>query len=712
MGTLEHVYTCPAHPHLRIQRRAICPSCGISLEPVHRGLAGIEPIQADEFADLTHRLATAAALTLPVVFLALADALPGKPVDRAVGREIGMAVQLAFTSAIVLWAGLPLSHRALWSLVRLRLNSYTLTVLGTGLAYAYSAVAVLRPEWIPNSFRAEDGTLPLYFHAAAVVTALVLLGQVAELRARSRTHKWIGDLLAAQPKVAHRVTEEDDEIEVPAYRVWRGHRLRVGVGMQIPTDGIVIDGNCKIDQSLITGDRRPVAKKSGDHVFGATTVCEGVAVVRATDTGEDTVLAQIVRAAGNAQRSKAPVQAGADKVSRSFVPAVIVTAALTFLAWSAIGPEPRMAIALMNAVAVLIVACPCALALAAPTAISVATGVGAKHGILFRNAEAMETMANIDTLVIGKTGILTEGSPELTTIETTGSPSSSEILALAAAVEQPGDHPIATAIVHACRQRGMDIGEVATRRSLPGRGVTGTVGAHRIVVGNRRLLNEMQIDTASLSSWADALRKRAQTAVFVAVDGKVAGLIGLADPIKHSTREALARLKRARVDVVMVTGDDRATGDALAAELGIKNYQAEASSETRSETVSRLQAEGRVVAVAGTLEANAPAMTRAHLSIGTYRPDKFDAAATDVTLVGGDLGAIARARKLSSSGMRKTRQNLFFAFFYNALALPIAAGLLYPLTGSMLSPMLAGATMTFSSVLVINNALRLNKLKI
>ena len=586
---------------------------------------------------------------------------------------------------------------------------FTLIALGTGVAYLDSVLAVLAPALFPPSFRDHHGEVGVYFEAAAAIVTLVLLGQVLELRARSRTSGALKALLRLAPRKARRLREDGVEEEVPLERVEVGNRLRVRPGEKVPVDGVVVEGTSAVDESMVTGESLPVEKKPGDRVMGATINGTGSFIMRAEKVGADTVLARIVRLVSEAQRSRAPIQRLADVVASYFVPAVVVAAILTFAAWAVFGPPPRMAYALVNAVAVLIIACPCALGLATPMSVMVATGRGATAGVLFRNAEALETMERVDTLVVDKTGTLTEGKPRLEAVVTTDGMHEAELLRLAASLEQGSEHPLASAIVAGAVDRGVRPVAAAEFASRTGRGVAGVVDGHRVVVGNRALLDERGIPPGPLAVRAEALRAEGQGIMFVAVDGRVAGLLGVSDPIKPSTPEALRLLRDDGVRIVMVTGDGRATAEAVARELGLEDVHAEVLPEQKVEIVARLQAEGRVVAVAGDGINDAPALAKAHVGIAMGTGTDVAMESADVTLVKGDLRGIARARRLSRATMRNIRQNLFFAFVYNVLGIPVAAGVLYPSTGLLLNPMIAAAAMSFSSVSVIGNALRLRR---
>ncbi|MFB3154301.1 MAG: copper-translocating P-type ATPase, partial [Candidatus Acidiferrales bacterium] len=596
------------------------------------------------------------------------------------------------------------------SVVNRSLNMFTLIALGTGTAYFYSVVAALAPGLFPDSFRTESGEVAVYFEAAAVIVTLVLLGQVLELRARSQTSSAIKALLGLAPKTARIVRDDGTEIDIPLEHVEPGDRLWVRPGEKIPVDGVVLDGNSSVDESMVTGESIPVEKTEGDRVTGGTVNGTGSFVMRAERVGSETLLAHIVRLVSEAQRSRAPIQRLADVVASYFVPAVVLVAVITFIVWALVGPEPRLAYALVSAVAVLIIACPCALGLATPMSIMVGTGRGATAGVLIKNAEALEVLEKVDTLVVDKTGTLTEGKPKLTTVVALQGRSEQELLRLAASLERASEHPLASAIVAGAREKDLELADVKDFRSLTGKGVTGTVDGHAVALGNLKLLEELVIDPGALAGQAEGLRRDGQTVLFVAVNGRPAGLLGVADPIKQSTPEAIRMLHRDGVRIVMLTGDSRTTAEAVARKLGLDHVEAEVLPEQKSEVVKRLQAQGRVVAMAGDGINDAPALAQAQVGIAMGTGTDVAMETAGVTLVKGDLRGIARARRLSRGTMRNIRQNLFFAFIYNSLGVPLAAGVLYPVFGLLLSPIIASAAMTFSSVSVISNALRLRKL--
>jgi len=697
------VYTCPMDPEIRRERPGPCPKCGMALEPRTVAAAAEDN---PELRDMTRRFCIALALTLPLMLTMLADSMPGGMSHRAMA-----GLQFLLATPVVLWCGWPFFVRGTLSVVYRHLNMFTLIAIGTGTAWLYSAVAWLAPSLFPASFRGSDGQPGVYFEAAAAITTLVLLGQVLELGARSRTSGAIRALLQLAPPVARRLAQGTEE-DVPLDQVVPGDRLRVRPGEKVPVDGVVEEGTSSVDESLMTGEPIPVELDPGSRVTGGTVNGGGSFVMRAERVGSDTLLARIVSLVAEAQRSRAPIQRLADRVSAWFVPAVLAAAGATFAVWAIWGPEPRMAHALVNAVAVLIIACPCALGLATPISIMVGTGRGAGVGVLIRDAAALEILESVTTLVVDKTGTLTEGRPRVVAVEVEpASPLREEdLLRLAAGVEQGSEHPLAEAIVSAARSRGLTPAAGTDFRSLTGLGVKGIVEGRPVVLGNAALFEAGDQDLASLPARAETLRAKGQTVVFVAVDGRPAGLIGIADPIKASTPEALQGLRRDGVRVVMVTGDSRATAEAVARTLGIDEVEAEVLPHRKVEIVRRLQAGGRRVAMAGDGINDAPALARADVGIAMGTGADIAMESAGVTLVKGDLRGILRARRLSRGTLRNIRQNLFFAFLYNSLGIPVAAGVLYPAFGLLLSPVLAAAAMTFSSVSVIANALRLRRL--
>jgi Cu+-exporting ATPase len=697
-------YTCPMHPEVVQDEPGDCPICGMALEPME---VSAEEEESPELVDMTRRLTVSAALTLPVFAIAMSEMVPGDPVGRLLSPEARVWVQLALGTPVVLWGGWPFFARGWASIRSLRLNMFTLIAVGTGAAWVYSVVAAIAPGIFPASFRGEDGSVAVYFEAAAVIVTLVLVGQVLELRARSRTGAAIRELLGMAPKTARRVNDDGSEEDVPLDDVQRGDRLRVRPGEKVPVDGVVLEGRSSVDESMITGEPVPVAKEAGDEVTGATVNGTGGLLIRAERVGAETVLAQIVRMVAEAQRSRAPIQRLVDVVAAWFVPIVIGVSLVTFAVWAVVGPEPRLAHALINAVAVLIIACPCALGLATPMSIMVATGRGAKAGVLFRNAEAIEVLRDVDTLVVDKTGTLTEGRPRLVAVVAAEGFGEDEILRLAAALERGSEHPLAQAIVAGAEERGVDLPEAADFDSRTGRGVIGQVEGRSVAIGNRTLMDEEGAASDPLADRADEMRAEAQTVMFVAVEGRLAGLVGVADPVKESTPAAIEGLHAAGLRIVMLTGDSRATAEAVARRLGLDEVVADVLPDEKAETVRRLQQEGRVVAMAGDGVNDAPALAQAQVGIAMGTGTDVAMESAGVTLVRGDLRAILRARQLSQATMRNIRQNLVFAFGYNTLGVPIAAGVLYPALGLLLSPMIAAAAMSLSSVSVIGNALRL-----
>jgi len=701
-GGFARKYTCPMHPEIVRDGPGDCPICGMALEPLE--ITAEEP-DDPELRDMERRFRVSLVLTLPLFALAMGDMLPGAPLAHALGPALPW-LQLVLAAPVVLWGGLPFFRRGLASL-RTRLNMFTLIALGTGAAFAYSALATLAPGIFPDSFRGHGGQVAVYFEAAAVIVTLVLLGQVLELRARSRTGAAIRALLGLAPRTARRLASDGHEEEIAIDEVRAGDRLRVRPGEKVPVDGVVLEGRSAVDESMVSGEPLPVEKGPGEPVIGATLNGSGSFVMRAERVGRDTLLARIVQLVSQAQRSRAPIQRLADRVAAWFVPAVIGVAAATFAAWAWLGPEPRLAHALVAAVAVLIIACPCALGLATPMSIMVASGRGAAAGVLFRSAEAIELMQAVDTLVVDKTGTLTEGKPVLAAVVPAPGFGEDELLRLAAGVERGSEHPLAAAIVAGAAARGLAPTEAATFEARAGKGVVGRVLGREVALGNRALLAELGIEAGKLEEQAEALRREGRTAAFVAVDGRAAGLVAVADPVKPSAAEAIAALRAEGLRIVMLTGDSRATAEAVARQLGIDEVQAEVLPDQKEAVVRRLEGEGRVVAMAGDGINDAPALAAAQVGIAMGTGSDVALESAGVTLVKGDLRGIVRARRLSRATLRNIRQNLFFAFAYNALGVPVAAGVLYPSLGLLLSPMIAAAAMSLSSVSVIGNALRL-----
>ena len=644
-------------------------------------------------------------LTLPVFALAMGEMIPA--VRHLVPPHVSLWVQLALATPVVLWGGWPFFERGWASVVNRSLNMFSLIALGTGVAYGYSVLATLFPGLIPASFRGHGGMVPVYFEAAAVITTLVLLGQVLELKARSRTSSAIKSLLGLAPKVARRLRDDGSEEDVALDLVGVGDRLRVRPGEKVPTDGVVLEGTSAVDESMVTGESIPVAKAGGAALIGGTVNGTGSLVMRAERVGSETMLAQIVRMVGEAQRTRAPVQRLADVVSSYFVPLVLAVAALTFVVWAVFGPEPRLSYALLNAVAVLIIACPCALGLATPMSIMVGTGRGAMAGILFKKAEALEALGKVDTVVVDKTGTLTEGKPRVVSVVTSEGGDADELLRLAASLERASEHPLAAAVVRAAEEKGLALAPVTDFESLTGRGVVGTVDGRTVAIGNAKLLAERGLDPGKLGDEVERHRQGGETTVFVAVDDRATGFLGIADPIKESARGAIQALHAEGLQVVMLTGDSRTTAEAVAKALGLDDVRAEVLPEAKGEEIKRLKAGGHIVAMAGDGINDAPALALADVGIAMGTGTDVAMESAGVTLVKGDLGGIERARKLSKATMRNIRQNLAFAFLYNVLGVPVAAGVLYPVFGILLSPMLASLAMTLSSVSVIANALRL-----
>ncbi|HEX7966654.1 MAG TPA: heavy metal translocating P-type ATPase [Stellaceae bacterium] len=701
------LWTCPMHPQILRKGPGSCPICGMALEPITPTAAGEEA--NPELADMTRRFWVGVALSAPLFALVMLDDLLGGAIAHAVSPRGFVWLQFVLATPVVLWGGWPFFARGWQSLVNRRLNMFTLIALGTGVAYLYSLVAAIFPDVFPASFRGMHGEVPVYFEAAAVITTLVLLGQVLELRARSQTSSAIRALLDLAPATARRVREDGRDEDIPLDQVTRGDRLRVRPGEKIPVDGVVLEGHTAVDESMITGEPIPVEKSPGDKVTGATLNTTGSLIMRAERIGAETLLARIVAMVARAQRSRAPIQSLADRVSAWFVPGVVLVAVAAFGVWSIYGPAPAMAFALLNAVAVLIIACPCALGLATPMAIMVGTGRGAMAGVLVKNAEALQLMEKVDTLVIDKTGTLTLGKPLLVGVATSGGMAEGELLHLVASLEQGSEHPLAAAITKGAEQRNLPLARTADFRSETGKGVIGTVDGKSVAVGNLALLQMLGIDPGDLPAQAEARRRDGQTVMLVAVDGRAAGLVAVADPIKEGAADAIAALRADGIRIVMLTGDSRSTAQAVGRKLGIDDILAEVLPDQKAAAVKRLQDEGRFVAMAGDGINDAPALAQAQVGIAMGTGADVALESAQVTLVKGDLRGILRARRLSRATMANIRQNLFFAFVFNALAVPIAAGVLYPWTGLLLNPMIASAAMSASSVLVIGNALRLRR---
>lgn len=695
-------WTCPMHPEIRRPGPGTCPICGMALEPVTvTADSGPNP----ELADMTRRFKVAVALTIPVLVLSMGrELIPA--LNDAIPASVATWGQLVLATPVVLWAGWPFFERGWTSVRTMKLNMFTLIAMGTGVAWLFSVVATVAPQLFPESFR-MDGTVAVYFEAAAVITTLVLLGQVLELRARESTSGAIRALLDLTPKTAHRIDPDGTEADVSLEQVQVGDLLRVRPGESVPVDGAVQDGRSTLDESMVTGESMPVTKRAGDAVIGGTVNQTGSIVMRADNVGRDTMLARIVQMVADAQRSRAPIQRLADRVSAVFVPVVIAAALVAFIVWATVGPEPRLAHALVIAVSVLIIACPCALGLATPVSIMVGVGRGASLGVLIKNAEALERMEKVDTLVVDKTGTLTQGRPSVTHVAAADGTDQDELLRLAAGVERASEHPLGMAIVRAATDAGLSIPDVADFDAPVGKGVTGTVDGRRVLVGSQRFLAGHDVDTATKDADADRLRADGASAVYVAIDSRVAGVLAIADPVKDTTAAALKELRADGIDVVMLTGDNKVTANAVARSLGIDRVEAEVLPDHKSDVVQALRAEGRVVAMAGDGVNDAPALTAADVGIAMSTGTDVAIESAGVTLLKGDLTGIVRSRALSKATMSNIRQNLVFAFIYNAAGIPLAAGVLYPSFGLLLSPMIAAAAMALSSVSVISNALRL-----
>jgi Cu+-exporting ATPase len=698
----DAVYTCPMHPEIRQIGPGSCPICGMALEPE---VASLETGPNPELADMTRRFWIGAILTLPAVVLEMGGHIAGG--HGLIDPALSSWIQLVFATPVVLWAGWPFLVRGWQSLVTRNLNMFTLIAMGTGVAYLYSLVGTIAPGSFPAAFRGHDGTVAVYFEAASVITVLVLLGQVLELRARDATSGAIKALLQLAPKTARRVDEDGSDHEVEIDMLQPGDRLRVRPGEKVPVDGVILEGRSALDESLVTGESMPVAKEAGARVIAGTLNQSGSFVMRADKVGRDTLLAQIVQMVAEAQRSRAPIQRLADQVASWFVPAVIAAAVIAFGVWATFGPEPRVPFGLVAAVSVLIIACPCALGLATPMSIMVGIGRGAHAGVLIKNAEALERMEKIDTLVVDKTGTLTEGKPKLTSIVTAAGFEENDILRLAASVERASEHPLADAIVRAARERGLNLSQVDGFDSPTGKGATGKVDRKTVALGNAAYLASIGIQTIQLDGEAERLRADGATVINVAIDGRLAALFAIADPVKPTTPEALKMLAAEGVKVIMLTGDNRTTAGAVARKLGIADIEAEVLPDQKSAVVARLRKEGRIVAMAGDGVNDAPALAASDVGIAMGTGTDVAMESADVTLLKGDLTGIVRARKLSQATMGNIRQNLFFAFIYNAAGIPIAAGILYPAFGILLSPIIAAAAMALSSVSVVGNALRL-----
>jgi P-type Cu+ transporter len=703
-------YICPMCPEVSQTGPGTCPRCGMALEP--REVAAEEE-ESPEYRDMKRRFVVSAVLTVPLLVVAMADMLPGQVVSRFVAPHLQAWIQLVLATPVILWGGWPFFQRGWLSIRTMNLNMFTLIAIGSGVAYAYSVVATMFPALIPDAFREHGGHVPVYFEAAAVIVTLVLLGQVLELRARSRTSSALKSLLGLAPSTARLVRDDGHEEDVPLEQVHPGHRLRVRPGDKVPVDGKVVEGTSSVDESMISGEPIPVEKAPGDEVVGGTLNGRGTFIMEAERVGRDTLLAQIVQMVSEAQRSRAPVQRLVDRVAAYFVPAVVVIAIVSFVVWLLVGPSPRAAYALLNAVAVLIVACPCALGLATPMSIMVGVGRGATAGVLIRNADALQRLEKVDTVVVDKTGTLTEGKPKVATVKAIdGQLTDHELLRLAASLERASEHPLAEAIVEAALEQNLALAAVDAFDSLTGRGVTGKVDRRDVALGNARLLDELRLDDAALREQAEPLRREGHTVMFAVVDGVPAGIISVTDPTKETTPRALDELRDLGIHVVMLTGDTATTANAVAGALRIDEVHADVLPEEKGHVIKDLQRAGKTVAMAGDGVNDAPALAVADVGIAMGTGADVAMETAGVTLIKGDLRAIVRALHLSRATMRNIRQNLFLAFIYNALAIPVAAGVLYPVFGLLLSPMIAAAAMSLSSVSVIGNALRLRTVRL
>ena len=703
-ANLGTIYTCPMHPQIRQAGPGSCPICGMALEPVE---VTAEAPPNQELTDMTRRFWVGLALALPVFVLEMGSHIPAIGMDRLVPMQVSVWIQLVLSTPVVLWAGWPFFQRAWASLVTRNLNMFTLIALGTGTAYLYSLVATFAPGLFPAGFRGVDGTVAVYYEAGAVITVLVLLGQVLELRAREQTGGAIRALLNLAPKTARRLRDGGEDEEVGIAQVAVGDRLRVRPGDGIPVDGVALEGSSAVDESMVTGESMPSAKAAGDKLIGGTVNGTGSLVMRADKIGADTMLARIVSMVAEAQRSRAPIQRMADRVAAWFVPAVLAAAALAFAAWAIWGPAPALSYALVAAVSVVIIACPCALGLATPMSIGVGVGKGAGAGILIKSAEALERMEKVDTLVVDKTGTLTEGKPKVTRVVAGPGFDEADLLVLAAGLERSSEHPLAAAIVAAAKATNAAIPDAADFASVTGKGVTGTVGGRSVALGNAALMSDSHVDLGGLTAEAETLRKDGATALFMSVDGKPGGVIAIADPIKATTKAAIDDLKADGIHVVMLTGDNQTTAEAVARQLGIEDLHADVLPDDKHRIIAKLKTDGKVVAMAGDGVNDAPALAEADVGIAMGTGTEVAIQSAGITLVKGDLAGIVRARALSRMTMRNIRQNLVFAFAYNVIGIPVAAGALYPLFGILLSPMVAALAMSLSSVSVITNALRL-----
>ncbi len=708
-GYTGTIWICPMHPQVRDVKNSGCPICGMALEPETITLDTEE--DTSELDDMTRRFRVGAVLSIPLLFFVMGEYIPGWSFEGLFPKGWGQWIQFALATPVVLWGGWPFFVRGWQSLNGWNLNMFTLIGLGVGVAYIFSTVAIIFPDIFPESFRNENGEVAVYFEAAAVIVTLVLLGQVLELRARSQTNGAIRALLELAPPEATRILPDGKEEIIPVDNVHLNDHLRVRPGEKIPIDGEVVEGKSSVDESMITGESIPVSKGPGDNVTGGTVNGTGALIIKATRIGQDTMLAQIVKMVAEAQRSRAPIQKLADTVSGYFVPVVVLVSIVTFIIWSIFGPAPAMAYAIVNAVAVLIIACPCALGLATPMSIMVGTGKGAQSGVLIKNAEVLENFEKVNTLVVDKTGTLTMGKPELVMVEPRGL-SEEAFLGLVAAVERSSEHPLAEAIVKGTQAKGITIPKAENFASVTGQGVVADVNGKKVAIGNRKMMQGLNAFDESLVERADHFRREGQTVMFVAVDGKAAGIIGVADPIKETTPEAIDELHKAGMRIVMLTGDNQTTAEAVARTIGIDEVHADVSPEDKNRIIREIQATGVMVAMAGDGVNDAPALAQADVGIAMGTGTDVAMESAGVTLIKGDLRGVAKARRLSKAVMRNIRENLFFAFIYNTAGVPIAAGILYPFFGILLSPMIAAAAMSFSSVSVIGNALRLRGLKL
>lgn len=704
------VWTCPMHPEVRETSNTGCPICGMALEPETVSLSAEE--DTSELDSMTLRFWVGAALSIPLFIYAMGDLIPGRPFEGLLPGAWPQWIQFAMATPVVLWGGWSFFARGVQSVRTMNLNMFTLIALGVGVAYVFSVVATAAPGIFPDAFRGMHGNVAVYFEAAAVITTLVLLGQVLELRARSQTSGAIRALLELAPPTAHRINDDGSEEEISIDHLREGDRLRVRPGEKVPVDGEIIEGKSSVDESMVTGEPIPVEKIAGDKLTGGTVNGAGGFIMKATRVGEDTMLSQIVKMVSEAQRSRAPIQRLVDTVSGWFVPAVVVIAIITFIIWSLFGPDPAMAFAIVNSVAVLIIACPCALGLATPMSIMVGTGKGAQNGILIKNAEALETLEKVDTIVVDKTGTLTEGRPKLVLVEPQAPFTDEELLALAASVERGSEHPLAEAIIEGAEERGVQFRSASQFSSVTGEGVEAIVDGRKVALGNAKMMKRISAYDESKVGKAEGYRRAGQTVMFIAIDGRPAGIVGVADPIKETTPDAIKALHEASVKVVMLTGDSLATAEAVGAKIGIDEIHADVSPEDKNRIVRELQETGAKVAMAGDGINDAPALAQADVGIAMGTGTDVAMESAGVTLVKGDLRGVSRARRLSQATMRNIRQNLFFAFIYNSLGVPVAAGVLFPVFGVLLSPMIAAAAMSFSSVSVIGNALRLRGLSL